>query len=633
MVCDKGGRLTASDGRLARVAIALVAALGTTSLAACSRQEPASTSSPPSTAATQPVSPSSNPEKNAYFGDLHLHTGFSADAALMTVTAPDDAYRYAKGEAIPRSDNQTIQLKRPLDFLAVTDHAEYVGVVPKFSDPKSPLYSHPLAPAFRGNDSEAKLKAYGRIAGDIANATPEKALMDPAVAKSVWQIYSQEAAKHYQPGKFTSFIAFEWTSTPKLQNMHRNVIFGNTTVPEVPFSAFDSDKPEDLWTYLENARAAGGEVIAISHNGNLSSGLMFAETDSYGKPLDAAYARRRRVNEVAHEIIQGKGQSEIHASIAPNDEFAGFENATFRLGDFKVLSGATLDAKHSYVREAYKTGLRIADKVGENPYQFGLVAGSDSHVGGGSPEEDNWKGVHGTFDSTPEARIVKPEMPYAYAAGSGGLTGIWAEQNTRESLFAALKRNETFGTSGVRLRPRFFAGWNFSADTLRNGEWLKTAYRDGVPMGGELSKAPNGAKAPTFIVAAAKDPAGANLDRIQIIKGWSKNGQTFDKIYDVALSDGRKVDPATGKAPPVGNTVNIKTATYSNSIGAAELTAVWTDPDFDPTVRSFYYVRVLEIPTPRWSTYDAVKLGIAPRKDVEATIQERAWTSPIWYKP
>jgi hypothetical protein len=415
--------------------------------------------------------------------------------------------------------------------------------------------------------------------------------------------------------------------------MHRNVIFGNTTVPEVPFSAFDSDKPEDLWTYLEKARAAGSDVIAISHNGNLSGGLMFAETDSYGKPLDAAYARRRRVNEVSHEIIQGKGQSEVHASIAPNDEFAGFENATFRLGDFTLLTGETLDARHSYVREAYKTGLRIADKVGENPYQFGLVAGSDSHVGGGSPEEDNWKGVHGTFDATPEARIVKPEMPYAYAAGSGGLTGIWAEQNTRESLFAALKRNETLGTSGVRLRPRFFAGWSFSADTVRNPEWLKAAYRDGVPMGGELSKAPNRAKAPTFIVAAAKDPAGANLDRIQIIKGWSKNGQTFDKIYDVALSDGRKVDPATGKAPPVGNTVDIKAATYSNSIGAAELMAVWTDPEFDPTVRAFYYVRVLEIPTPRWSTYDAVKLGIAPRKDVETTIQERAWTSPIWYKP
>ncbi|MGH8691778.1 MAG: DUF3604 domain-containing protein, partial [Burkholderiales bacterium] len=264
--------------------------------------------------------------------------------------------------------------------------------------------------------------------------------------------------------------------------------------------------------------------------------------------------------------------------------------------------------------------------------QDDLVAGSDSHAGGTQPEENNFKGVHGDNDATPKTRIVKPANPYSYQVGSGGLTGIWAEQNTRESLFAALKRNETFGTSGVRLRPRFFGGWNFAPDLIENTDWLKAAYRDGVPMGGNLSTAPAG-KAPTFVVAAMKDPDGANLDRIQVIKGWIQGGETFDKIYDVALSDGRTVDPATGKAPPVGDTVDLKAASYTNTIGAAELSAVWTDPDFDPSVRAFYYVRVLEIPTPRWSTYDAAKLDIAPRKDMQATIQERAWTSPIWYTP
>lgn len=476
------------------------------------------------------------------------------------------------------------------------------------------------------------MKTYSALLGDFAKSKGRPELINESAMKSVWQTYSVEAAKHYEPGKFTTFIAFEWTSMPDNWNLHRNVIFGSTVVPDQVFSIFDSDKPEDLWTYLENARKTGSDVIAISHNGNISGGRMFALTDSYGKPFDAAYATRRKTNELAHEIIQAKGASETHPSIARNDEFAGFEAATIQLGTFAHLTGKALGAKTSYVREAFKNGLLLEEKLGVNPFKFGLVAGSDSHAGGSQPEENNWKGIHGDTDNTPEARIVKPETPYSYQAGSGGLTGIWAEENTRESLFAALKRNEAFGTSGVRLRPRFFGGWNFTPDLLKDKNWVKTAYREGVPMGSDLPKAPAG-KAPTLVVAALKDPPGANLDRIQVIKGWTKGGQTFDRIYDVALSDGRKVDPATGKAPPVGNTVDIKTATYTNSIGAPELSVVWTDPDFDPAVRAFYYIRVLEIPTPRWSTYDAAKLGIKPRKDVEATIQERAWTSPIWYTP
>ena len=619
--------------RIGAVASISVAALAMASCSKAPESTPApSTGSTDARDETKPIA-STNPERNAYFGDLHLHTGYSADAALMTDSTPDDAYRYAKGEAIARFGNQMIQLKRPLDFLAVTDHAEYAGAVQELRREGGPLYDTELGKAFRSDDYDTRMKAYLSIVSDIANNKPRPELVQPKLVESVWAQYSDEAKKHYQPGKFTTFIAFEWTSMPDNNNLHRNVIFGSEKVPAMPFSALDSQKPEDLWTYLEKARNDGSDVVAISHNGNISGGLMFAESDSYGKPLDAAYARRRTLNEVAHEIIQVKGASETHPLVAPNDEFAGFEASTFQLGTFDDLSKqAKFDPKHSYLREAYKNGLLYQQKIGANPFKFGIVAGSDSHAGGSQPEEDNFKGVHGDADDSPEARIVKPKEPYSYAVGSGGLTGVWAEQNTRESIFAAIKRNETFGTSGVRVRPRFFGGFGYSDDLVRQPDWVKAAYSDGVPMGGNLPKAPTG-KAPTFAVAATKDPEGANLDRIQIVKGWVEDGKAQDKIYNVALSGDRKVDPKTGKAPAVGNTVDIKSATYTNDIGAAELSAVWTDPDFDSTQPAFYYVRVLEIPTPRWSTYDAAKLGIAPRKDVEATIQERAWTSPIWYTP
>lgn len=618
--------------RIAAVASFSVAALAATSCSKAPDAPPAHSTETATKDAAKP-SASTNPERNAYFGDLHLHTGYSADAALMTDSTPDDAYRYAKGEAIARFGNQTIQLKRPLDFLAVTDHAEYAGAVQELRREGGPLYDTELGKAFRSTDFDTRMKAYLSLVQDIATDKPRPELVQPKLIQSVWTQYADEAKKHYQPGKFTTFIAFEWTSMPDNNNLHRNVIFGTDKVPGMPFSSLDSQKPEDLWTYLETARKDGSDVVAISHNGNISGGLMFAESDSYGKPLDAAYAKRRTLNEVAHEIIQVKGESETHPLVALNDEFAGFEADTFQLGTFADLSKQPkFDPKHSYLREAYKNGLVYQQKIGANPFKFGIVAGSDSHAGGSQPEENNFKGVHGDADATPEARIVKPENPYAFAMGSGGLTGVWADQNTRESIFAAIKRNETFGTSGVRVRPRFFGGYDYAADLVRQPDWIKTAYGGGVPMGGNLPKPPAG-KAPTFAVAATKDSEGANLDRIQIIKGWVKDGKALDRIYDVALSGDRKVDPVTGKAPAVGNTVDIKTATYTNDIGAAELSAVWTDPDFDPTQPAFYYVRVLEIPTPRWSTFDAVKLGIAPRKDVEATIQERAWTSPIWYTP
>jgi len=603
-------------------------------LTACTKSShpssPTSQQASPSQAAPDAVS--GNPERDAYFGDLHLHTNYSLDAAVMSLADPDDAYRYAQGEPLKRAEGVMIQLKRPLDFLAITDHSEYMGVYQTLQNKKSPLYESDLAEALRSPDIDVKTKAYYSVVADISAAKPRSELSDPSMQQNVWKLYPELATRHYKPGKFTTFVAFEWTSMPGDCNLHRNVIFGSLKVPSIPFSSFDSQRPEDLWTYIENARKAGSDVVAITHNGNISCGKMFALTDSDGRPIDAAYAARRASNEIATEIIQGKGASETHPSIAMNDEFAAFEAFTVQLNKMQPLTGAALGAKTSYVREALKNGLMIEEKVGKNPYRIGIVAGSDSHVGATQPAENNFTGFHGDADASPEMRIVKPENLYSYMVGSGGLTGIWAPQNTREALFAGLKRQETFGTSGVRIRPRFFGGWTFPQNMTAASGWITTAYRDGVPMGGTLP--PRAEKsAPTFAVSALKDPDSANLDRIQVVKGWTKDGETFDRIYDIALSGGRTADTKTGKVPPVGNTVDVATATYSNSIGAPELSAVWTDPDFDPAARAFYYVRVLEIPTPRWSTYDAAKLKIAPRKDVEATIQERAWTSPIWYGP
>lgn len=614
---------------------ALTLGVAAVTVAGCNRAPPAEDAAPAPAAATTPAATSEisrNPDKNAYFGDLHLHTRNSLDAAAMSLAGPDEAYQYALGKPLKRSEGLMIQLKRPLDFLAVTDHAEYLGVFQELMNPQSPLFKTQLSSDFRNPDVAINTKAYYSVVADISAGKKRDELSDPTLAKGAWKIYPELAARYYKPGVFTTFLAFEWTSMPGDCNLHRNVIFATLDAPEVPFSAFDSQRPEDLWTYLETARKAGQDSVAISHNGNISCGRMFALTDSDGKPIDRNYAQRRVANEVATEIIQGKGASETHPSVAMNDEFAAFEAATVQLNVMKPLTGKALAANTSYVREALKNGLMLGDTIGINPYKIGIVAGSDSHVGATQPDEDRFTGFHGDADNTAERRIVTPENLYAYMVGSGGLTGVWAPENTREALFAGIRQQETFGTSGVRIKPRFFGGWSFDSELVKSHGWVTKAYRDGVPMGGTLP-ANQGDGAPTFAVAATKDPDGANLDRIQIVKGWTKDGKTHDRIYDVALSGDRKVDPRTGKTPPVGNTVDIKSATYTNTIGAAELAAVWTDPDFDPSVRAFYYVRVLEIPTPRWSTYDAAKLKIEPRKDVETIIQERAWTSPIWYEP
>ena len=612
------------------VGLAILTATG-----ACQREEPVETDAPQAKTPAQPVAepsgPAANPLRNAYFGELHLHTSWSFDAYSFqnTMTDPDAAYRYAKGEQIRHVNGEMVKRNTPLDFAAVTDHAEYMGVAQLFNDQNNPLYQKPVAAQFRSSDPAEGRKAYIELGGAIAGLSePDPDLNDPQVVGPIWKRVQEFAAQHYVPGKFTTFIAFEWTSTPDSNNMHRNVIFGGTTVPEMPISAMDSQRPEDLWTYVEQARSKGSDVIAIPHNANISNGLMFQLEDSDGKPFTREYAQRKLDMEPLHEIIQLKGASETAPSLAPNDEFANFEIYMFQLGTGKQLP----EHPTSFIREAYKSGLALAETLGVNPFKFGIVSGSDSHDGTAAPEENNFNGGHGAFDKDPTARLVtKDPLADKTKWSAAGLTSVWAEENTRESIFAALKRKETYGTSGTFIRVRFFGGWNYPTNLTESSDWIKTAYDEGVPMGSNLAQ-PGDSKAPTFAVFAMKDPKSGNLDRIQIIKGWlDAQGKTHEKIYDVALSDGRAVDTKTGRSPAVGNTVDLTTASYTNDIGDAQLAAVWTDPDFDVTLSAFYYARVIEIPTPRWTTFDAVKLGIeAPEP---ATLQERAWTSPIWYMP
>jgi hypothetical protein len=531
------------------------------------------------------------------------------------------------------------QRKVPLDFLAVTDHAEYLGALPMTADPSSPLSKTEWANV-NSDDPKVSNEAYTRLVGAyFATGKPIAAMNDPAYIKSAWQQIIDAADKNYEPGKFTTFIGFEWTSAPIAehkypQNLHRCVIFRGDKVPAVPYSIFDSSDPEQLWNYLENARKTGDDVIAIPHNGNASNGLMFDTKTLTGKPITRDYAERRMANEPLVEIAQGKGQSETHPLLSPNDEFARYE-----LWETLVGSSAPAHFKTgSYVRQAYGVGQELQEKIGANPFKYGIEAATDFHSGISSTEEDNYPGSHGNQDNDPKV-VLSPSVEKGFSGeppigvGVEGLTGAWAEENTRESIFGAFKRKETFGTSGNRIKVRFFGSWNYPADLTKQSNWVKAAYDGGVPMGSDLPAGPSRVKGPAFAVWALKDPQTGNLDRIQIVKVWTKNGHSHEKIFDVAWSGDRKPDPTTGKVPAVGNTVDLKTATYTNTIGATELAGVWQDPEFDPQSYATYYARVLEIPTPRWSTIWAVKYNLPLNDKMGNTIQERAWTSPIWYTP
>ena len=580
----------------------------------------------------------SNPERNAYFGDTHAHSELSGDAyGFGNRLPPENAYRLARGEEVDHVGGYKVKLKVPLDFFMMTDHSEMIGIANLATDKTSAFYKTKLAGYLRSTNKEDQAKfLYAMQAAAGSGVNPDG--YTSASMQTVWNRIQANAEQFNDPGKFTTFIAYEWTSMPQGDNLHRNVIFRGTKVAELPFSAMDSAKPEHLWTYLEEWRAKGADNLAISHNGNLSDGRMFALVDSWGAPLDAAYAARRNLNEPLHEAMQLKGASMTHPSFSPNDEWANFEILPVSLHTWQRVE----QQRTGYVREAYKFGLQMQQSSGFNPFKFGLEGGGDDHGSAHTWEEFNYHGGHAGLDATPKDRLtgtvpLPGAEPLVMAQlSAGGITGVWAESNSRDAIFDALRRKETFGSSGVRIKGRFFASFDFPDKLTSQKDWVKTAYATGVPMGGDLTLDPGatpGATAPIFAVHALRDPNSAPLQRIQIIKGWTKGGEMYDKVFDVACSDGGKVDPKTHRCPDNGATVDIKTCEISKGKGDAELAATWSDPEFDMTVPAFYYVRVLENPVCRWSTRDANRLGVKPLDIVPTTIQERIWTSPIWYTP
>ncbi len=574
--------------------------------------------------------------RNLFWGDLHIHTSYSYDAYTFGVTAlPDDAYVYAKGGTIQHGLGYPIRASRPLDFAAVTDHSEYLG-----------LARHRGGP---GNDPGARIRevlesgSRLRITANFVHTslfkmgsreTREETFgeNDPEVSARAWREIVAAAERHDEPGRFTAFIGYEWSSMPGEANLHRNVIYRSDRVPDLPFSSRDSDDPEDLWRALAAQRRQGMDALAIPHNGNVSQGRMYERVRFDGSALDADYAATRMENEPISEILQVKGSSETHPILSSEDEFAAFEVYDQMLS----ARGGLSEPRGGYARHALRTGLELSASEGFNPYRFGFIGSSDSHNASSSVEEDRYHGKLPLIDGTIGMRLGTSHfLPRSQNRGlnwsAAGLAAVWAEENTRTALFDALRRKETYATSGPRIRVRFFAGWGFEASALDGPDWVRDAYAGGVPMGGSLVREATDAS-PLFLVAAAKDPLGANLDRIQIVKGWTDgDGVSHERIYDVSASGERLADPATRRVQPVGSTVDVARATYENTIGATELRATWSDPDFEPSQEAFYYARVLEIPTPRWSTYDAAALGVPPPEP--ATLQERAITSAIWYQP
>ena len=589
-------------------------------------------------AAQEAAAAEPNPLRNAYFGDLHTHTNFSYDAFLNgTRATPDDAYRYAKGGTLTHAAGFEIQLDAPLDFYAVTDHASFLGMLPAVMDPDQDV-SHPVAELVSDFVSGALTGDARTVARrDIRAYTlgQSQPPHDVDVVRSAWRETVEAAERHNDPGRFTTFIGYEFTGSPENQNLHRNVIFRGSAVPELPFSRLDSFNPEELWAWMDRNREAGIEALAIPHNSNGSNGLMFRLATYAGDPLDAAYAETRNRNEPLVEITQTKGTSDTHPALSPNDEWADFEIWSYRIG------GGTTPSQPdgSYVRQAYLNGLRLEEESGFNPFRFGLVGATDNHAGSGAPSESDFFTAGGApqvgssipFDPPRAGGRLYSASPLGALRGASGLTGVWAEENTRDAIFDAFRRKETFATTGPRMRVRFFAGYDYPDDLADDPDLVAKAYEGGVAMGGELA-AP-GDRVPRFLVWASRDPASTPLQRLQVVKGWVDGGEVREQVYDVACSDGLAVDPDTHRCPDNGAGVNLDDCSFSEDVGAAELRTLWTDPDFDPSQRAVYYVRVLENPSCRWSTWDAIRAGVEPRPDLPATIQERAWSSPIWVAP
>ena len=607
------------------------------------------------------ANPTSNANRNAYFGDLHVHTNYSFDAfAFGTVASPYDAYRFAKGEAIKHPSGFDVQLNAPLDFYAVTDHAMFLGAVKAAAD-TSTVFSrqdhvqglHNLnAPENQNFESvPQRITAFSTFLPDtlakVASGSIDPDLVNQ-IAKDAWTDTVSAAEAFNDPGDFTTFVAYEFTSsTDDRGNLHRNVIFqGADRLPAMPFSRFHSQNPEGLWDWMDGLRQNGIEALAIPHNSNGSNGQMFKLVDWASNPVDDAWARKRIRNEPLVEVTQVKGTSETHPFLSDSDEWADFEIMPYR-----VATNLPSEPKGSYAREALLDGLTLAEAGITNAYQFGLVGATDTHVGASSLDESNFFSKVGLLDADGERRGSVPidagtaEVIRSagrlnveeingrnYATGgyetwsASGLTGVWAEENTREALYEALRRKEVFATSGPRIKIRLFAGYDYG-----ESDEIADRYAKGVPMGAELHGADG--RAPILVASALQDPNSAALQRLQVVKGWVASGQTHEQVYDVACSDGGQVDPVTHRCPDNGAEVDLSDCSITENVGAPNLEVVWTDPDHNPEHRAFYYARALENPTCRWSTWDAIKAGVEPRPDLKKTLQERAWTSPIWVMP
>jgi hypothetical protein len=579
------------------------------------------------------------------FGDTHFHTNLSFDAGLVgTRLTMDEGYRFARGETVISNTGQPVQLIRPLDFLVITDHAELIGLAPMIQESNPLLLADPwgkwVHERFNAGP-EGRMEAFQNIIeAGLQGINP---FSSDDAARTIWLDFVEKADTYNEPGRFTAMTGFEWSATPDGDNLHRVVIYrdgADRTSQTVPFSMFDGPDPEDLWRYMANYEEnTGGQAIAIPHNGNLSNGLMFGETTSSGDRMTREYAEARIRWEPLHEVTQIKGDEETHPLLSPADEFADFE--TWDVGNIAGTAAKTEEMlQYEYGRSALMLGLKLGAELGANPYKFGMTGASDTHTALSTTREENYFGKYQSTEPSPDRHnneVIPAEDPalriLTSQEAASGLVAVWARENTRGEIFGAMKRKEVYATTGTRIRVRVFAGWDFETDDVSRPDFVPQGYRRGVPMGGDLRDAPSG-QVPTFMIQALRDPDGANLDRVQIIKGWlDADGETHERIYDVAVSDGRQIG-ADGRArTPVGNTVDIATATFTNTIGDPLFAAHWTDPDFDPSESAFYYVRVLEIPTPRWTTYDAAFYGIDLPDTVPATIQDRAYTSPIWYTP
>jgi len=602
---------------------------------------------------TEPYSPYAqrNFPNLPLWGDTHLHTAISFDAgAFGARLLPPDAYRFAKGEEVISSTGQPVRLSRPLDFLVVADHSDNMGFFPKLQEGAAYVMAsekgrrwHEMVNA----GGQEGVKAAAEIIGAFSqDKFPEelKSLPGSNIYRSTWDDIINAAEEANDPGRFTAFIGYEWTAMVKGNNLHRVVMYrdgadrARLLEPYTTIKPLGSPNPVDLWKWMDTyEERTAGQVLAIAHNGNLSNGIMFPEIKAFGKNIDKEYVETRVRREPLYEVTQIKGDGETHPFLSTNDEFADYENWAIGNLDLSVVKKDEM-LQYEYARSALKIGLQLEEKLGTNPYQFGMIGSTDSHTGLATAEEDNFFGKHSGGEPNkdrykhPMAKIGDLEYK-GYAPVASGWAAVWAEENTRASIFDAMQRKETYATTGSRMLVRFFGGWEFDSQDANNRLPARVGYAKGVPMGGNLSVAPEGKNAPTFLVAALKDPIGGNLDRLQIIKGWlDATGTLHEQVYDVAWSDDRKPD-AEGKLPSVGNTVDVANATWTNTIGTTELITVWKDPDFDAGQRAFYYARVIEIPTPRWTAFDAKYFKVKMPEEVPMITTERAYTSPIWYTP